>query len=310
MADDDRDDSPLPSPSGSASATAGLLAGVAARNATAPFDVLKIRFQVQVEPLRGGAGGGHYTGMAQAVRRIVASEGAAALWRGNVAASVLASAYSGVQFPVYAATKRWLDAGSERWWSPMACGIVGAAVATSATYPLDLVRTRFSAQGEPRIWATYAETVLAIWRGGGAARFYQGMGPTLAQVTPYMGLTFAAYDVASSNLPQSTLGRLAAGTIAGALGKVLVTPLDVVKKRLQINSAEFARNRHERYGAAPSAEATMRGQAADILSREGALAFWKGVQPAVLKSAIAAAVNFTVYHELMQRWREEEQPYG
>lgn len=65
-------------------ALAGALAGAASRFATGPFDVLKIRFQVQVEPITSRQSPGassaeavvsKYTGIKQAARLIVREEG-------------------------------------------------------------------------------------------------------------------------------------------------------------------------------------------------------------------------------------------
>jgi hypothetical protein len=73
-------------------AGAGVLAAGACRCLVAPFDVLKIRFQLQQAPvgLFGAVGkaahlvkpdSGYYTSLLQATRAIVAEEGVQALWR-------------------------------------------------------------------------------------------------------------------------------------------------------------------------------------------------------------------------------------
>ena len=56
-------------------ATAGALAGVVARFVVGPLDVLKIRFQVQLEPIAAGAMPAHYTSLRQALVTIVKEEG-------------------------------------------------------------------------------------------------------------------------------------------------------------------------------------------------------------------------------------------
>lgn len=57
-------------------ASAGALAGCIARFVTGPLDVIKIRFQVQLEPIKGAAGvQSKYTGFAQALTTILKEEG-------------------------------------------------------------------------------------------------------------------------------------------------------------------------------------------------------------------------------------------
>lgn len=56
-------------------ACAGALAGAVARFVVGPLDVLKIRLQVQLEPIAAGAQTAHYTSMRQALVTIVKEEG-------------------------------------------------------------------------------------------------------------------------------------------------------------------------------------------------------------------------------------------
>lgn len=57
------------------SAMAGALAGAVARFVVGPLDVIKIRFQVQLEPIVAGARISHYTSLRQAFTTIIKEEG-------------------------------------------------------------------------------------------------------------------------------------------------------------------------------------------------------------------------------------------
>ena len=63
---------------------AGAVSGAVARVVIGPLDVLKVRFQVQLEPIRKAASAGQplskYTGITQAVRLIVKEEGIQVNW--------------------------------------------------------------------------------------------------------------------------------------------------------------------------------------------------------------------------------------
>ena len=81
-------------------AIAGAAAGATARLLTAPFDVLKIRFQLQ------GPGEQKYKTMLQSFRTVIREEGVLALWKGNLSATYLWVTYMMVQFSIYGALKR------------------------------------------------------------------------------------------------------------------------------------------------------------------------------------------------------------
>lgn len=82
---------------------AGAFAGASARLITAPFDVLKIRFQLQfAEKVK-------YTSLSQAFQTVIKEEGIFGLWKGNVAATYLWISYAMVQFGVYGFLKKSLE---------------------------------------------------------------------------------------------------------------------------------------------------------------------------------------------------------
>jgi len=81
-------------------AVAGASAGGIARMISAPFDVIKIRFQLQSQQNR------KYTSIVQSLQRVVKEEGILSLWKGNLSASYLWISYMMVQFSIYGVLKR------------------------------------------------------------------------------------------------------------------------------------------------------------------------------------------------------------
>ena len=124
--------SPRP-PSPAQDALAGACAGALARVCVGPLDVLKIRFQVQLEPVLGEAAalraaGSKYRGLGQALRLIVREEGLAGLWRGTVPGLLLTVPYTAVQFVTLQAVKGAAAArkGRGREWAAAEGGGRGA----------------------------------------------------------------------------------------------------------------------------------------------------------------------------------------
>jgi solute carrier family 25 thiamine pyrophosphate transporter 19 len=105
---------------------AGAFAGLVARLTTAPFDFLKIRFQLQVHynlpilyslahlslfvcvhSLTQAAESAKYTNLLQAVKSVIKEEGFLSLWKGNLSATYLWITYAMIQFSVYGMLKRF-----------------------------------------------------------------------------------------------------------------------------------------------------------------------------------------------------------
>ncbi|XP_004342772.1 thiamine pyrophosphate carrier 1 protein [Capsaspora owczarzaki ATCC 30864] len=300
------------------SAISGAVAGAVARCAIAPLDVLKIRFQLQLEPAAGKA---KYTGILQALRLIVREEGISALWKGNLTAELLYMAYGASQFAFFHSYKSMIltlqyghmpvgERGTEL--DPVSSFVGGALagmLATVVSFPFDTMRTRLASQGEPRVYRSLFHAAQMIALNDGLRGFYKGLVPGVIQIFPYMGLQFCFYEsskrtfrwILNPEHPQhvnlSQLQVTACGAVAGALSKFTVLPLDIVKKRLQVQGFEEPRFRFGRQ----QTYLGMRNAMQIMLAQEGVRGFFKGGLPSVLKSMPSTAITFAVY-EWMCTW--------
>lgn len=78
---------------------AGSASGVITRLLCQPLDVLKIRFQLQVEPIKKNVTtNSKYRSVLQATNLIVREEGIKALWKGHVPGQLLSISYGVAQF--------------------------------------------------------------------------------------------------------------------------------------------------------------------------------------------------------------------
>jgi solute carrier family 25 protein 42 len=290
----------------------GAAAGAAAKTVTAPLDRLKIIFQVSEQrfTLRAGAG---------ALRHTLALHGARALWRGHSATLLRIVPYAGLHYASHEALEESLlkahrsadgastyaaAAGATRALGPVerfAAGAGAGALATVATYPLDVLRARLAlagadaaAAGAPAAAAPgLAAGVRALAAAGPRAAF-RGLGPTLAGIVPYSGVTWLAYGTlrerADAGAGTSQLTTLAAGALAGLVGQSATYPLDIARRRMQVGGAAGA------------------GGAAAVLARavraEGAAVLFKGLSLNWLKGPMATAVSFAAFDALSTRMRD------
>lgn len=310
-------------------ATAGAISGGISRTVTSPLDVIKIRFQVQLEPttqwelLRKNIySQSKYTGMLQATRDIYREEGLLGFWRGNVPALLMVMPYTAIQFTVLHKLKSFVSGSSKSedhlnislYLSYISGSLAGCA-ATVGSYPFDLLRTVLASQGEPKVYPNMRSAFTDIVNTRGIRGLYAGLTPTLVEIIPYAGLQFGTYDTfkrwtmewnrhrypyaSGDDVGLSSFQLFLCGLASGSVAKTACHPLDVVKKRFQIEGLR----RDPRYGARVkrSSYKGMYHALRQILLAEGWAGLYKGIIPSISKAAPSGAVTFFAY-EISSDW--------
>lgn len=189
-------------------------------------------------------------------------------------------------------------------------GAAAGATATTATYPLDLLRTRFAAQGSDKVYSSFLGSLRDIASSEGTRGFFQGLGAGVGQIVPYMGLFFAAYEslrpvISPFNLPFGS-GDATAGVMASVLAKTGVFPLDVIRKRLQIQGptrTRFVPGKGYK-AVADYAGLGVWGTGKSIMRREGWRGLYRGLAIGLVKSAPASAVTMWTYERTLRILKE------
>ncbi|EQC34172.1 hypothetical protein SDRG_08380 [Saprolegnia diclina VS20] len=283
-------------------AVAGAVAGGATRVLAAPLDLLKIRFQVHAAPSTPHDLG---TRLVRAVTHIYGEEGVRTFWRGNVAATGLWVSYAAIQFACYQSLQNAIVRHDHTlswvWYS--GSGAIAGVVATVATYPLDLCRTVLASQGVPKVFPNMRSFASHMYATQGPRGFFQGLSPTVLQIAPYMGLSFGIYStLADLSTTHPVLHAVGNGAIAGFVSKLIVYPLDTIKKRMQMQGIP----RPAAYGAAIPRYASSWRCGLDILRREGIAGLYKGTVPSLIKSGVTHSCTFTVYEATASALRRLE----
>ncbi|GAO14399.1 hypothetical protein UVI_02055220 [Ustilaginoidea virens] len=292
--------------------TAGAVAGLVSRFVIAPLDVIKIRLQLQPyslsDPPAPPSQGPAYRGAAATLKHILRHEGLTGLWKGNVPAELLYVCYASLQFTTYRTTTLFLrtalpvrlpDAAES-----FVAGASSGALATTITYPLDLLRTRFAAQGRRRVYSSLRGAICDIQRDEGWRGFFRGVGPAVGQIGPFMGVFFVTYEglrvkTAGLNMPWGG-GDVTAGVMSSVVAKTAVFPLDLVRKRIQVQGPTRSRYVYSDIPEYPSAWRAV----ATIVRTEGFRGLYKGLPISLLKSAPASAITVWTYErclDLMKR---------
>lgn len=170
---------------------AGGIAGAASRTATAPLDRLKVVLQVQTSHAR----------IMPAVKKIWKEDGFLGFFRGNGLNVLKVAPESAIKFYAYEILKNAIgdsigekkeDIGTA---GRLLAGGTAGAVAQTAIYPMDLVKTRLQTcvceGGKAPNLGTLTKD---IWVNEGPRAFYKGLLPSLLGIIPYAGIDLAAYE--------------------------------------------------------------------------------------------------------------------
>lgn len=303
----------------------GAISGGVSRTVVAPLERVKIEYMLDSSKIATDGG------VLGSLKRIVRTEGAPALFRGNSLNVLRIAPTKAVEFFVYDTYKarrlktRQKDqtgnekdddtntkpaagdlSGSER----MIGGSVASMCGTALTHPIDTLRSRVSGTGM-RLEVAWSELI----KNEGPKALWKGLGANMIRVAPYGAINFFVYDYCKqqykkfrvrfldedeSTLSQSSnpLPTLCFGALAGAAAQTGVYPIELVQRRMQVQGmktlAQGAKN-------AKQYKNVVHG-IIQIARAEGVPALYAGLIPNYTKIFPSAAVSFYVYELLKELW--------
>lgn len=291
----------------SESALAGGVSGAITRLVLHPLDVIKTRFQLQVEPISHKYEFSKYQSFPQTVKTIFQEESVSAFWKGHISAQILSVTYGVVQFTAFEQFTKLTVHVKPEWNNSstihFACGGVATSLATIFSFPFDVTRTRFIAQGSIKMYKTVPEAMFLIVKKEGFRSLFKGLLPTMVQSAPYGACQFGFYTVFSKLNSKLSLftesltgkqlvsGNAVCGFLSGLCAKTVVYPLDLCRKRLQIQGFQEARKEFGKEFVCSG----MIDCLARIYKEESFNGLFKGLQPALIKAAFVTSLYFTTY---------------
>ncbi|PIN11673.1 Mitochondrial solute carrier protein [Handroanthus impetiginosus] len=282
---------------------AGGIAGAFSKTCTAPLARLTILFQVQ----------GMHSDVATMSKpsiwgeavRVAREEGFRAFWKGNLVTIAHRLPYSSVNFYAYEQYKSilksipGLDGHGGNPQADIFVHFVGGGLAgitaASATYPLDLIRTRLAAQRNAIYYQGIRHALHTICKDEGFFGLYKGLGATLLGVGPSIAISFSVYESLRSywhsRRPKdaTVLVSLACGSLSGIASSTATFPLDLVRRRMQLEGAA---------GRARVYNSGLLGTFRHIIHTEGLRGLYRGIMPEYYKVVPSVGIVFMTYETL------------
>lgn len=262
----------------------GAVAGAVSRTAVAPLETIRTHLMV------GSSG----QSSAEVFENIMKSDGWKGLFRGNLVNVIRVAPSKAIELFAYDTVNKRLSSkpGGESKIPIPASLIAGACAGVSSTlitYPLELLKTRLTIQGD--MYKGLLDAFVKIVREEGPAELYRGLAPSLIGVIPYAAANYFAYDSLRKAYRRvwkkehiGNMETLLIGSAAGAISSSATFPLEVARKHMQVGSLCG----RQVYRNVIHALAT-------ILRNEGLPGLYRGLGPSCVKLIPAAGISFMCY---------------
>jgi len=291
---------------------AGAIAGIISRTFCAPIEMVST-----VMMCRGDA----VTSMTDELRRTWKREGFRGMFKGNGANCLKVAPSRGTQFLVYEFVKRRMvlagfgmaatagvtagtgGAGSLHAGARLCAGGVAGMVAAAIVYPLEVVKTMLTLY--PEKCRSISSALRYVYGTSGISGLYRGLGPTLIAMFPYVGVEFMVYETLKKRWeayvgPVGTLALLLMGAAGGAAAQASAHPLDVIRRRMQMQSMNAGEKKKDDDDDAKEAVeySNMFTGLYHVGKTEGVHVLFNGLGPACFEKIPSTAIGYFIYEFL------------
>ncbi|CAM1322514.1 SLC25A27 (predicted) [Pycnogonum litorale] len=191
---------------------------------------------------------------------------------------------------------------SDKFWFKYALSVIAATLAETATYPLDITKTRLQIQGELQKAGIPSaakrgmiKTAYGIVKEEGLFKLWQGITPAIYRHVIYSGCRMGMYEqIRNKILKRNADGTMpiwkavVAGLTAGAFGQFLASPADLIKVQLQTEGRRKLEGK-------PARVKNTYHAFSKIYAEAGFRGLWKGWVPNVQRAALVNMGDLATY---------------
>ena len=181
-------------------------------------------------------------------------------------------------------------------------GGVAGMVAGAILYPLEVVKTMFTLY--PDRWKSIPDPLSMVYKSSGFRGLYRGLGPTLVAMFPYVGVEFMVYETLKNRWemyigPVGTMALLLLGAAGGAAAQASAHPLDVIRRRMQMQSLNAGSSKKDDDGKEETKRyKNMFAGLYSVGKNEGLHVLFKGLGPACFEKIPSTAIGYFIYEFL------------
>ncbi|CAB4251938.1 similar to Saccharomyces cerevisiae YBR104W YMC2 Mitochondrial protein, putative inner membrane transporter with a role in oleate metabolism and glutamate biosynthesis [Maudiozyma barnettii] len=268
---------------------AGTTGGIAQVLVGQPFDTTKVRLQTSTRP----------TGVLDVIRNLVREEGPRAFYKGTLTPLIGCGLCVSVQFGVNESMKRLLHSRHPNRTTLSLpeyylCGLTGGFTNSFLASPIEHVRIRLQTQRNQKIFNGPVDCIKKLIENGALMR---GLPVMMLRAGHGLGCYFLVYEALVSREIHNGIKRIEIpawklcgfGAIAGTVLWVAIYPLDVIKSVIQTDKLKN-----------PVYKNSMVKVAKSLYAKEGAMAFFKGFVPTILRASPVNAATFLSFECAMR----------
>lgn len=269
---------------------AGMTGGVAEACILQPLDVTKTRLQLDTK--------GKYKGMINCGKTIYKEEGGLALYKGLSPFLTNMVLKYALRFGSFAWFREQLAGGKDAVITPkinFTAGLLaGCFESVIIVTPFEVIKTRMQKEVGVGRYNGPVDCARKVVANEGLSALWKGNIPTMARQGSNQAFNFMAMAWLNSNVWKKEDGdgktlpsyvTFVNGLIAGSLGPMFNTPMDVLKTRLM--AQETVKGQELKYKGFFHALRL-------IAKEEGPAALWKGLLPRLTRMAPGQAITWTV----------------
>ena len=297
----------------------GVMSTVVVRTLLAPFERIKLEYQLNRSSLPFG----------RAVRKVFLAEGVRGFWRGNGINLLRVCPYKAINFAAFDAYR-----GVAVALSPNApevnrvllavAGACAGLTSVSTCFPMDVVRTRLLVAGGMAKYGGVRRCIARLHAKEGFGAFYRGFLPAIIAMTPNGAVYYTVYDRLKTRrikrLEEEARARgdaqtsahagsgggpirveqgymMLFGAAAGATAEFSTYPLEVVRRRMQLQGGKGTVSQVVGKRALRRMTTTL----SIILRRHGVAGLYMGCLPSVIQVLPSAALGYYSY-EMFKRF--------